>query len=57
VFFCCSNRLEWEHEKAKELREVEQMEKKIIGMKEQINEEKIKVNKSMTDVAIYVEDK
>lgn len=39
------------------MREIEDLEEEILGMKENINQELIKVNNSLKEVANYAEDK
>jgi hypothetical protein len=41
----------------KELTDIEVMERGIAEMREEIDDELVKVNRSLKDVAIYVEDK
>ena len=48
---------ELEEQKQTELKEIEEREKEIAEMRDDIEDELVKVNKSLKDVALYVEDK
>ena len=58
TLWCSSTTIaELDEEKKRRIEEIDEEEEKIINMKELINEELIKVNNSLKEVAHYVEDK